>query len=151
MVLHHQLQDLTHHRGQGAATGATAAVACWTSLVLRSPAIHPLILMMCCSTKSKQLRIHWSNSVLSAILSPDEVFIGLPNRVYILSNQVYNTAISICSSSVFVVHNLFFILASLYTFNFFLKILIHFEPLDGTVLPVRSEDERFDLLIVLKL
>ncbi len=43
----------------GAPTGGTAAAAaCWASLALRPPAIRPLILMMCCHTNAKRLRIH---------------------------------------------------------------------------------------------
>ncbi len=88
-------------------TGCTAAAAaCWDSLALRPPAIRPLIRTMCCHTKSKQLRIHWSS---------------FQNIVYILSNHAFRTAVSIWSSSAVVVVYLIFISASLYAFIFLLN------------------------------
>ncbi len=63
----------------------------------------------------------WESIVLSAGPSLDVVFVSLPHLVHILSNQIFNTPVSICSSSAFAVHNLFFILVSLYAFNVLLK------------------------------
>ncbi len=60
-------------------------------------------------------------TVLSAAPSPDAVLVSFLNLVLILLNHVFRTAISICSSSAFAIHNLFFISVSLYVFNFLLK------------------------------
>ncbi len=124
MVLHRQLQDLIHHRGAvtgRTAAAAAAAAACWDSLTLWPSALCPLILTMCCCTKSKWLRIHWTLSVLSAVPLPDAVLVSFLNLVCILSNHVFRTDVLVYSSSAFAVHNQFFISVSLYAFNVLLN------------------------------